>query len=135
MMIIARTLAVLSGLLTLVAIEIIGVGYFRIGFEATGVFGGYSLLLATVTAVSAIVIASVRARSGKKAGFAFTVLLSGMSLFALAALVTFVTLRNYIDARRHARFGSLASESGWADLRLMSASPVWTAIPQERNKL
>ncbi len=37
MLIIARTLAVLSVLLTLVAIEIVHVQYLPIGFEATGV--------------------------------------------------------------------------------------------------
>ena len=87
MLIIARTLAVLSVLLTLVAIEIVHVQYLPIGFEATGVFGGYSFLLATVTALSAIVIVSVRARSGKRAGSFSTVLLSGISLLALAALM------------------------------------------------
>jgi hypothetical protein len=51
MLIIARALAVLSVLLTLVAIEIIGLQYVPIGFEATEVFGGYLFLLATVAAV------------------------------------------------------------------------------------
>jgi hypothetical protein len=91
MLIIARTLAVLSVLFTLVAIEIIGLQYLPIGFEATGVFGSYSYLLATVTALSAIVIVSVRARSGNRAGFSFTVLLSGMSLLGLAALAAVTT--------------------------------------------
>jgi hypothetical protein len=87
MLIIARTLAVLSVLLTLVAIEIVHVQYLPIGFEATGVFGGYSFVLATMTAVSALVIVKVRARSGKRAGSFSTVLLSGISLLALAALL------------------------------------------------
>src|SRR5260370_75647 len=87
MLIIARTLAVLSVLLTLVAIEIVHVQYLPIGFEATGVFGGYSFVLATMTAVSALVIVKVRARSGKRAGSSSTVLLSGISLLALAALI------------------------------------------------
>ena len=56
MLIIARTLAVLSVLLTLVAIEIVH-------------------------------IVKVRARSGKRAGSFSTVLLSGISLLALAALM------------------------------------------------
>ena len=86
MLIIARTLAMLSVLFTLVAIEIIGVQYLPVGFEATGIFGGYSFWLATVTALSAIVIVSVRARSGKRAGLSFTLLLSGISLLGLAAL-------------------------------------------------
>jgi hypothetical protein len=106
MMIIARTLAVLSILLTLVAIEVIGVHYVQIGFEATAFFGFYSLSLATVTALLAIVIASVRARAGKRAGFRFTVLLSGMSLFGLVALLSLVTLITYVESRRHARIGS-----------------------------
>jgi len=87
MLIIARMLAVLSVLFTLAAIEIIGLQYLPMGFEATGVFGGYSVILATVTALSAIVIVSVRARLGKRAGFSFTVLLSGISLLGLATLV------------------------------------------------
>ena len=87
MLIIARTLAVLSVLLTLVAIEIIAVQYLPIGFEATGVLGGYSIILATVTALSALVIVSVRARSGKRAGFSSAVLLSGISLLGVATLV------------------------------------------------
>ena len=91
MLIIARTLAVLSVLLTLVAIEIIGLQYLPIGFEATGVFGGLSFWLAIVTALSAIVIVSVLARSGKRAGFSFTVLLSGISLLGLAALAAVST--------------------------------------------
>src|SRR5215467_9434370 len=60
MLFIARVLAVLSVLLTLVAIEIIGVQYLPIGFEATGVFGGYSFILAAVTALSALVIVEQR---------------------------------------------------------------------------
>jgi hypothetical protein len=89
MLIIAQTLAVFSALFTLAAIEIIGLQYLPIGFEATGVFGGYSLLLATATAILAIVIVSVRARSGRRAGFSFTVLLSGISLLCLAVLVSY----------------------------------------------
>ena len=91
MLIVARTLSMLSVLLTLVAIEIIGLQYLPIGFEATGVFGGYSLLLAAATALSAIVIVSVRARSGKRAGYSFTVLLSGISLLGLAVLAAVTT--------------------------------------------
>ena len=87
MLIIARMLAVLSVLFTLAAIEIIGLQYLPIGFEATGVLGGLSFWLAIVTALSAIVIVSVRARLGKRAGFSFTVLLSGISLLGLATLV------------------------------------------------
>ena len=87
MLIIARALAVLSVLLTLVAIEIIGLQYVPIGFEATGVFGGYSLLLAAVAAVSALVIAIVRGRSGKRAGSSSIVVLSGISLLGLVTLL------------------------------------------------
>jgi hypothetical protein len=92
-LIIARTLSVLSVLLTLVAIEIIGLQYLPIGFEATGVFGGYSFLLATVTAVSALVIAILRGRSGKKAGFSSIVALSGISLLGLVTLLAADLLR------------------------------------------
>jgi hypothetical protein len=78
MLIIARALAVLSVLLTLVVIEIIGLQYVPIGFEATGVFGVF--LLATVAAVSALVIAIVRGRSEKRVGSSSIVVLSGISL-------------------------------------------------------
>ena len=61
MLIIARALAVLSVLLTLVAIEIIGLQYVPIGFEATLVFDGYCFWLATGSAVTALGIAVVRA--------------------------------------------------------------------------
>ena len=87
MLIIARALAVLSVLLTLVAIEIIGLQYVPIGSEATGVFGVYSFLLATVAAVSALVIAIVRGRSGKRAGSSSIVVLSGISLLGLVTLL------------------------------------------------
>ena len=80
MLIVARALAVLSILLTVAAIAIWGVRYLLIGFEATGVLGGYSFLLATVAAISALAIAIARARSGKRAGFSSIVLLSGISL-------------------------------------------------------
>ena len=90
---IARTLAVLSLLFTLAAIEIIGLQYLPIGFEATGVFGGYSLLLATVTSLAAIAIVGVRARAGQRAGLSFTLLLSGASLLGLAVLIA-VTILN-----------------------------------------
>ena len=82
MLIIARTLAVVSVLFTLVAIEIIGLQYVPIGFEATGVFGVYSFLLATVAAVSALVIAIVRGRSGKSAGSSSIVVLSAFPCLA-----------------------------------------------------
>ena len=85
MLIIARALAVLSVLLTLVVIEIIGLQYVPIGFEATGVFGVF--LLATVAAVSALVIAIVRGRSGKRAGSSSIVVLSGISLLGLVTLL------------------------------------------------
>ena len=87
MLIIARALAVLSVLLTLVAIEIIGLQYVPIGSEATGVFGFNSFLLATVAAVSALVIAIVRRRSGKRAGSSSIAVLSGISLLGLVTLL------------------------------------------------
>jgi len=87
MLIVARALAVLSILLTVAAIAIWGVRYLLIGFEATGVLGGYSFLLATVAAISALAIAIARARSGKRAGFSSIVLLSGISLLGLVALL------------------------------------------------
>jgi len=87
MLIIARTLAVLSVLFTLAAIEIIVVRYLPIGFEATLVFGGYSVIIAAVAALLALMIVSVRALSGKRAGLSSTVLLSGISLLGVATLV------------------------------------------------
>ena len=93
MLIIARILAALSVLLTLVAIEIIGLQYLPIGFEATGVFGGASFFLATVTAVSALVIAVLRGRSTRKAGFSTIVALTGMALLGLVTLFAADLLR------------------------------------------
>jgi hypothetical protein len=93
MLITARTLAVLSALLSLVAIEIIGLQYLPIGFEATGVVGGYAFLLATVTAVSALLIAMLRRRSGQEAGISSIEVLSGMSLLGLITLLAANLLR------------------------------------------
>jgi hypothetical protein len=87
MLIIARTLAVLSVLLTLAAIEILRLQYLPIGFEATLVFGGYSFWLAIVTAVSALVIVTVLARLGRRAGFALVAVSSAICLLVLAALI------------------------------------------------
>jgi hypothetical protein len=87
MLIIARTLVVLSVLLTLVAIETWRVHYLPIGFEATGVFSFYSFILATVTALSALVIVAVRVRSGTRAGFALVSACSGICLLVLAVLL------------------------------------------------
>src|SRR5262245_24027983 len=87
MLIIARTLAVLSVLLTLAVIEILRLGYLPIGFEATLVLGGYSFWLAIVTAVSALVIVIVRARLGRRAGFAPVAFSCAVCLLALALLL------------------------------------------------
>jgi len=87
MLIIARTLVVLSVLLTLAAIEIWRVQYFPIGFEATGVLGFYSFVLATVTALSALVIAAVRVGSGKRTGLALVAVSSALCLLVLAGLI------------------------------------------------
>lgn len=88
----AQTLAVLSILSTLAVVEIWGVQYRPIGFEATLVLGGYCLWLALVSAVSALVIASVRARSGKRADFFLIALLSSLSLLGLASLFVMMLL-------------------------------------------
>jgi len=87
MLFIARTLAVLSFLLTLVAIEIISLQYLPIGFEATGVFGGYSFLLATVTALSALAIVIERSRLGRSGGLALVAVSCSTCLLALALLL------------------------------------------------
>jgi len=89
MLIVARTLAVLSVLFILAAIEIVVVRYLPIGYEATLAFGGYAVILAAVAALLALMIVSVRALSGKRAGLSSTVLLSGISLLGAATLVAF----------------------------------------------
>lgn len=102
MLIIARTLAVLSVLSTLVAIEVLQVQYLRIGFEATSFFGFYSVVLATATALSALALVYQRARSGKKAGIFLTVLLAGISLLYVATLTAIglaVTLLDWLIVR------------------------------------
>src|SRR5215475_3898806 len=83
MLIVARMLAVLSVLFTLMAIEIWGVQYLPIGFEATLVLGGYAFWLGIMSAVSAVAIAVVRARSGKRREFSFIVLPSVVALLGL----------------------------------------------------
>ena len=85
MLFIARALAVLSVLFTIVAIEIIGVQYLPIGFGATGLFGGVFLLLATVTALSVLVI--VRWRLGRSGGLALVAVSCSTCLVALALLL------------------------------------------------
>jgi hypothetical protein len=87
MLFIARTLAVLSVLFTLVAVEIIGLRYVPIGFEATGVFGGFSFLLATGTALSALMLVVVRLRLGRRGGFAPVAVSCASCLLALALLL------------------------------------------------
>jgi hypothetical protein len=89
MLFISRTLTVLSVLFTLVAIEIIGLRYLPIGFEATGVLGGFAFLLAIVTALSAVVIVIVRSRLGRSGGFALVAVSCATCLIVLALLLAF----------------------------------------------
>jgi hypothetical protein len=90
MLAIARTLSVLSAVLTVTfAVVIIGSGrwqLFRLGFEGYGVAGGYSFSLAAFAALLALVIAIVRARLGKRAGFAQVALTSVISLLVLVVV-------------------------------------------------
>ena len=92
MLIIARTLVVLSVLWGLAAFEIWRVQYFPIGFEATGVFGLYSFVVATAAALAALVIAAVHVRSRKRAGFAPVAVSSAICLLVLAILITDLSL-------------------------------------------
>jgi phosphate starvation-inducible membrane PsiE len=87
MLIVARTLVALSVLLTLAAIETWRVHYLPIGFEATGVFSFYFFVLATVTALSALVIVTVHLRSGQRTGFALVAVSSAICLLVLAGLL------------------------------------------------
>jgi hypothetical protein len=85
-LIIARTFAGLSVLFTLAAIEIIGLQYLPIGFEATLVLGGYSFWLATVTALLALAIVFVRSRLGRRGGFQLVAVSCATCPLALALL-------------------------------------------------
>jgi hypothetical protein len=87
MLIVARTLAVLSILMTVAAIDSVYVHLLPWGFEGTGFVAFFSLLFAILFAFSALVIAAVRARSGAKAGLFQVTLLSAISLLAMAVLV------------------------------------------------
>jgi len=87
MLIVARTLSVLSVLLTVVAIETVRLHYLPIGFEATGVVAGYSVIVTVLFSLAALVIVIVRARSGSRTGHAPVVLLSTISLLVLAVLI------------------------------------------------
>ena len=63
-----------------------------IGFEATLVLGGYAFWLGIMSAVSAVAIAVVRARSGKRREFSFIVLPSVVALLGLAVLLCLVLI-------------------------------------------
>ncbi|UPJ53476.1 hypothetical protein IVB30_20455 [Bradyrhizobium sp. 200] len=86
-LIVARTLSVLSILMTAAAIDSWYIHYLPWGSEGTGFVALISFLLASLFALSALVVAVVRARSGASAGRSQVVLLSGISLVGLAALV------------------------------------------------
>jgi len=86
-LIVARTLSVLSVLMTVAAIDSWYVHFFPWGFEGTGYVAFSSFLFASLFALSTLVVAAVRARSGAKAGLSQVALLSAISLLALATLV------------------------------------------------
>jgi hypothetical protein len=87
MLAVARTLSVLSVLLSVVAIDSWRVHFLPWGFEGTGYVAGISFVLPVLFSLAALVIVAVLAHSGTRVGFAQVVLLSVISLLALAALV------------------------------------------------
>jgi hypothetical protein len=87
MLTVARTLSVLAVLMTVAAVDSWYVHYLSWGFEGTGYVALFSFLFASLFAVSALVIAAVRARSGGRAGLFQVALLSTISLLVLATLV------------------------------------------------
>jgi hypothetical protein len=86
-LIVARTLSVLSVLMTVAAIDSWHVHYLLWGFEGTGYVAFISVVFAGLFALLALVIAVLRARSGTRAGFAQVLLLSAVSLLALGVLI------------------------------------------------
>jgi hypothetical protein len=83
---VARTLAVVSLLLAGVAIDAWRMHRVPWGFEATGYVALFSFVFTGLSALSAVVIATVRLRSGMRAGLFPVVLLSAVSLLSLLAL-------------------------------------------------
>ena len=87
MLIVARMLSVLSVLMTVAAIDSWYVHFLPWGFEGTGYVAFFSLVIASLFALSALMIALVRARSGARERFFQVVLFSAISLLVQAALV------------------------------------------------
>ncbi len=91
MLTVARTLSVLSAVLTVVfTVVVIGAGRLQflrpLGFEGVGIVAGLSYTLAALAALLALVIVIVRVRWGMRAGFAQVALISGISLLVLGFL-------------------------------------------------
>lgn len=85
MLILARTLSVLSLVLTALAIDSWRLHILPLGFEGTGYVAGSSLVLAVLASLTALAIVLVHPKS--RSGRALVVLLTGISLLALAVLV------------------------------------------------
>src|SRR6266852_4895972 len=83
---VARTLSLLSVLLTVLAIDSVRVHLLPLGFEATGYVAGLSFYSAVLFALLALVIVVRRARSGARAGFALVAVTSVICLLVLAVL-------------------------------------------------
>jgi hypothetical protein len=86
-MIVARMLSFLAVLLTVLAIDAFLLHFLPWGFEGTGYVALFSFVLANAAALSALVIAVVRARPGTRGGFSQVLLFSGISLLTLATLL------------------------------------------------
>ena len=90
MLAVARTLSLLSVLLTVLAIDSVRVHLLPLGFEATGYVAGLSFYSAVLFALHALVIVVPRARSGARAGFALVAhlprLLSGRARRSITTL-------------------------------------------------
>ncbi len=90
MLAVARTLSLLSVLLTVLAIDSVRVHLLPLGFEATGYVAGLSFYSAVLFALLALVIVVRRARSGARAGFALVAhlprLLSGRARRSITTL-------------------------------------------------
>jgi hypothetical protein len=92
MLIVARTLSVLSAMLTAVfTVVVIGAGRLQLlrplGFEGAGIVAGLSSTLAALAALLALLIAIVRLRLGTRVGFAQVALTSTISLLVLSIVV------------------------------------------------
>ncbi len=93
MLIVARTLSMLSVLLTVLAVDVWRVHLLTgsLGFEAAGFVAGLSFLPAALFAFLALVIVVRRARSGARTGFALVAVPSAVCLLILAVIFAEMT--------------------------------------------